>query len=1080
MDAPNSSSGDLAERKPAAPAKSKTGERAGFRPPEIPQAQVEAANREISERKFSPSTNRLPDEVLPEPDFIRILDQGQEGVSVGVGVAAMLNYLRAKEGQREPVSPRMLYEYAKVYDEWPGTDYEGSSLLGAMTGLWRHGVCLDREWPLYGAGAPAVTPEVLERAKSNRPAAILRVEPNIANIRGAVFEHGVVVVSGLVHSGWDKPVKGVIPFENRKRERNREQITGGHAFAIVGYTREGFIVQNSWGTSWGGPFINGRELKGAAIWKFDDARQNLQDAWVAQLARAAYRAPLVGYDADTLGGSDLLDIKGEVSAFSYVIASRAIKPPLALGLFGDWGGGKSFFMDEMQRKIASLTAFEAGQSKNPDRAPVFCKKVVQITFNAWHYLDTDLWASLVTEIFDKLFQSIGGPNGTPEEKLPALTKELETANGVYQQAKQQLGEAEAARSAAEGALKTAVEQRQKIEDSLADKLNDLGKLLKDDPAVRGELKKLSADLGVPELEKSFTELEARAKEVKELKGRVAVLGSSILSGRWGWVRLFWLGAALLAPVLILGALEFLRRRFGVEIQTFHSAAAQISTLATALAAWLGAQVKHAGALVQKISDTHQRLENIRNARREAETKAEEQSLRVAKEKENAARKSVQDAEQRVQALQREIAELQPGRLIMRFIEERTKSTDYRSRLGIVSLVRRDFERLSQLADRSPAGQGGNETLMPVERIVLYIDDLDRCKPERVIDVLEAVHLLLAFPLFMVVVAVDPRWLRRCLEKNYPDLLTIRTQSAPAFRQVGPSRPATAQDYLEKIFQIPFTLQPMQADGYRRMVRGLTERNLVKEAAAARVGDPTPAAAQPAPAGSPGAPAGNSGTPAGASAAAPSGTAAPSGPPPALPPAPTVSDETAVEQLRMRAWELKDIERLAPLFHTPRAVKRFVNTYRFLRAGVRPHEISLFEGTEDDPGTYRAPLTLLAVVVGYGNVAPRFLRRVMDYSSGNAKNWLEFLNEAKKEARSKIAGSSRKTSARGNGKDAAMSEQPEHSSFSWEDAEWIQLCDALIQVSVDTFPVHNISELRDWTRTVARYSFSLTSTANLES
>ena len=45
---------------------------------------------------------------------------------------------------------------------------------------------------------------------------------------------------------------------------------------------------------------------------------------------------------------------------------------------------------------------------------------------------------------------------------------------------------------------------------------------------------------------------------------------------------------------------------------------------------------------------------------------------------------------------------------------------------------------------------------PIERIVLYIDDLDRCPPERVVEVLQAVHLLLAFELFVVVVAVDAR------------------------------------------------------------------------------------------------------------------------------------------------------------------------------------------------------------------------------------------------------------------------------------------------------------------------------------
>jgi hypothetical protein len=42
----------------------------------------------------------------------------------------------------------------------------------------------------------------------------------------------------------------------------------------------------------------------------------------------------------------------------------------------------------------------------------------------------------------------------------------------------------------------------------------------------------------------------------------------------------------------------------------------------------------------------------------------------------------------------------------------------------------------------------------VRRVILYIDDLDRCPSDVVIKVLEAVHLLVALPLFVVVVAVD--------------------------------------------------------------------------------------------------------------------------------------------------------------------------------------------------------------------------------------------------------------------------------------------------------------------------------------
>ncbi len=48
---------------------------------------------------------------------------------------------------------------------------------------------------------------------------------------------------------------------------------------------------------------------------------------------------------------------------------------------------------------------------------------------------------------------------------------------------------------------------------------------------------------------------------------------------------------------------------------------------------------------------------------------------------------------------------------------------------------------------SPLATPESEADVRVNRIVLYIDDLDRCEPDKVAKVLQAVHLLLAFPLF---------------------------------------------------------------------------------------------------------------------------------------------------------------------------------------------------------------------------------------------------------------------------------------------------------------------------------------------
>jgi hypothetical protein len=71
--------------------------------------------------------------------------------------------------------------------------------------------------------------------------------------------------------------------------------------------------------------------------------------------------------------------------------------------------------------------------------------------------------------------------------------------------------------------------------------------------------------------------------------------------------------------------------------------------------------------------------------------------------------------------------------------------------------------------------------MEFHRIVLYIDDLDRCEPAKVVEVLQAVNMLLTFQLFVVMVAVDARWLSRSLEKQYPEFFGLM---APGERANG--------------------------------------------------------------------------------------------------------------------------------------------------------------------------------------------------------------------------------------------------------------------------------------------------------
>lgn len=211
---------------------------------------------------------------LAAPPRPYVLDQGSEGACTGFGLAAVVNLLHQRQGRKGVrVSARMLYEIARRYDEWPGHNYEGSSCRGAIKGWYQTGVCSERLWP-PDATELELTIERAKDARKHTIGAYYRIRKSIVDMHAALNETGVVYASADVHSGWVSPKKGRVPYPPKGME-------GGHAFAIVGYDANGFLVQNSWGKGWG--------HNGIALWSYEDWNDNVTDAWVVQLALSTPR-----------------------------------------------------------------------------------------------------------------------------------------------------------------------------------------------------------------------------------------------------------------------------------------------------------------------------------------------------------------------------------------------------------------------------------------------------------------------------------------------------------------------------------------------------------------------------------------------------------------------------------------------------------------------------------------------------------------------------------------------------------------------------------------------------------------------
>ena len=272
--------------------------------------------------QYRPRLKRLPD-FMDQRAGQAVLDQVGESCT-GHAVAALINTVLAepppeelpKHGApRKPttnVSPYMLYAMARQYDEFPGQADVGSSLRGAFKGWYHHGVCSEERWPATAKRRNLDDPAFIRECMKTPLGAYYRVSARrIDDMQSAITELGAIAASAAIHEGWRKPAarqrhgKPTWVIEPSKVEM------GGHAFLIAGYNDDGFLVQNSWGTSWGN--------NGYATLRYDDWLDNGYDAWVGrpgvpQLGGGKGRRQMVsgGRTLVAASGPDLVRLKSYV------------------------------------------------------------------------------------------------------------------------------------------------------------------------------------------------------------------------------------------------------------------------------------------------------------------------------------------------------------------------------------------------------------------------------------------------------------------------------------------------------------------------------------------------------------------------------------------------------------------------------------------------------------------------------------------------------------------------------------------------------------------------------------------------
>lgn len=542
---------------------------------------------------------------------------------------------------------------------------------------------------------------------------------------------------------------------------------------------------------------------------------------------------------------DLLDIENDVRAFALILASKDIKPPLAIAIFGVWGSGKSFFMEHLSKRVDELSIHqgflengEKSDNSENDSADSFCKGIAQIKFNAWSYLDSNLWAGLVSSIFEKLDEYISDSGKGEEEKIK-LRQKLSDKLEILSTEKREINKEK----------KELNIEKEDLKKELGIVKEQKGEMIKD--FHKKNLSKLLNKLNIEfqnEINKN-TNLKSELNEYGVSDDRIEKLNpielySQVSSGytfiqdllRFSWKQ--WVLFIISFGILVFVWID----PFNLTTQFFENIGREITAVFSVLIPLISKSyqsfVKYMKVISPIIDSKNLYEYRVKEVKFEFERGIEfleKKILEKQKEIDSIILK-LNEIENEIEDIDFTIKNFITQRAFNSFIARKAKGKEYDKHLGLISIIRKDFETLSDLFfdvridnEASIAMQKAQKEKSKdykeivklfkkdkaLNRIILYIDDLDRCSDKKVLEVIQAVHLLMAFPLFNVVVGVD----RRCVNNaiihkdfiQYPNLRSRNEIIESGIHLISP------EEYLEKIFQIPFRLSNPSNNNIKGMV-----------------------------------------------------------------------------------------------------------------------------------------------------------------------------------------------------------------------------------------------------------------------
>jgi C1A family cysteine protease len=195
----------------------------------------------------------LPRMVDLRPSMPPVLDQGDIGSCTANAIAAADMFLQVKQGLADAFLPSRLFIY------WNERAMEGTILSDSgavirdgIKSVAKFGVCPETEWPYIPAKFADRPPlPCYLHAYKHQALEYFALEGDLYSLKSCLTSGYPFVFGFSVYESFeDAEVAGTgimrAPTAN-------ERLMGGHAVVAAGYddSTQRFIIQNSWGASWG-------------------------------------------------------------------------------------------------------------------------------------------------------------------------------------------------------------------------------------------------------------------------------------------------------------------------------------------------------------------------------------------------------------------------------------------------------------------------------------------------------------------------------------------------------------------------------------------------------------------------------------------------------------------------------------------------------------------------------------------------------------------------------------------------------------------------------------------------------------